>query len=60
MMTLAKGKKIKYCDSTYCGKEIIKTAYVLMDNGDEYIWIADTKEELREGYGATIHRDTLR
>jgi hypothetical protein len=55
-----KGQKIKYCSYVYCGKEIIKTAYVLQDNGGEYIWISSTKEELKNERGATILRSEVR
>lgn len=54
------GKKIKYCSGLYCGEEIIKTAYVLKDEGEEYIWLSSTKEELHDGFGATIKRSDLR
>jgi hypothetical protein len=57
---MTKGKKIKYCTGIYCGKEIINTAYILKDDGGEYIWVTDTKEELKTGYGATILRVDLR
>lgn len=57
---MKKGKKIKYCISLYCGKEVIETAYVLDDDGGDYIWISSTKEDLRDGYGSTIHRSALR
>lgn len=53
------GRKIKYCAGTNCGKEIIQTAYVLRDDGD-YIWIAETKEDLKNGIGSTITRLELR
>jgi hypothetical protein len=54
------GKKIKYCRSIYCGKEIIETAYVLQDDGGDYIWISSTKESLKDGLGHTILRSELR
>lgn len=57
---MKKGTKIKYCTSAYLGKEIVRSAYVLKDDGDEYIWIADTKENLDAGCGATISRSALR
>lgn len=57
---MRKGTKIKYCNSLYFGKEIVETAYVLYDDGGDYIWISSTKENLRDGYGATIRRDALR
>ena len=60
MNILEHGKKIKYCRGLYCGEEIIETAYVLQDDGGEYIWISSTKEALRDGLGATITRDSLR
>ena len=57
---MEKGQKIKYCSYVYCGKEIIETAYVLQDDGGDYIWISKTKEEMKNGYGATILRSDLR
>ena len=57
---MKKGKKIKYCSGLCCGKEVIETAYVLQDDGDEYIWISSTKEDLKNGYGSTIARNSLR
>ena len=57
---MEKGQKIKYCRYVYCGKEIIETAYVLQDDGGEYIWISKTKEDLKNERGATILRSSLR
>ena len=57
---MKQGKKIKYCAGMRFGKEIIRTAYVLNDDGGDYIWISDTKEELNAGCGATILRSELR
>ena len=57
---LKTGKKIKYCQYIYCGKEVIETAYVLEDDGGDYIWISKSKENLKDGYGATILRSALR
>lgn len=57
---MKKGTKIKYCTSVYCGKEIIRTAYILKDDGDDYIWVSATKEDLNNGCGATILRSELR
>ena len=54
------GQKIKYCIGLHCGKEIIETAYVLEDDGGEYIWISSTKEALKDGRGHTITRNDLR
>lgn len=59
-MEMKKGKKIKYCGGLYCGEEIIETAYVLRDDGDGWIWISSTKEELKDGFGATIRKESLR
>ena len=57
---MKKGQKISYCRYVYCGEEIIETAYVLQDDGGDYIWISSTKEELKNGFGATILRSELR
>ena len=54
------GQKIKYCRGVYCGNEIIETAYVLQDDGGEYIWISETKKSLNDGLGWTILRSDLR
>lgn len=54
------GQKIKYCRYVYCGEEIIETAYVLQDDGGDYIWISSTKEKLKDGFGATILRSEVR
>jgi hypothetical protein len=57
---MEKGQKIKYCRYVYCGKEIIETAYILQDDGGDWIWISSTKEQLKAGLGATILRTDLR
>jgi hypothetical protein len=54
------GQKIKYCRGLYCGEEVIETAYVLQDDGSDYIWISSTKEDLKDGFGHTILRDEVR
>ena len=59
-MTYTIGQKIKYCAGLYCGEEIIKTAYVLQDDGDDWIWISSTKKELKDGFGATIKKSEVR
>jgi hypothetical protein len=56
---MKKGMKIKYCAGMRGNKEVIKTAFVLRDDGD-YIWISETREELNGGYGCTISVDELR
>lgn len=53
------GQKIKYCEGLNFGEKIIATAYVLKDDGD-YIWIAETKDDLKNGIGSTITREDLR
>lgn len=59
-MELKFGQKIKYCAYMYCGKEIIETAYVLQDDGSDYIWISKSKKSLNDGFGRTILRSALR
>lgn len=54
------GQKIKYCRYVYCGEEVIETAYVLQDDGGDYIWISSTKKALKDGYGHTILRTEVR
>lgn len=54
------GTKIKYCTHTAFGEEAIETAFVLKDDGGEYIWISDSKEDLKAGIGSTIARSELR
>lgn len=53
------GQKIKYCSHVCNGTEVIKTAYVLRDDGD-HIWISETKDELKGGFGVTISREDVR
>ncbi len=57
---MEKGTRIKYCSGLYCGKEIIETAYILQDDGGEYIWISKSKKSLNDGFGCTILRSELR
>ena len=57
---MRKGQQIKYCSHISWGKEVIKTAFVLSDDGGDYIRISDTKEDLNNGIGYTISVDSLR
>lgn len=60
MKEYIKGQKIKYCRGLYCGEEIIETAYVLQDDGDEWLWISSTKKELKDGFGHTILKSEVK
>lgn len=60
MKLYTEGEKIKYCRGLYCGEEIIETAYVLQDDGGEWLWISSSKKALKEGFGATILRSEVK
>ena len=51
---MKKGSKIKYdAGYTELGKAVVNTGY-LVSLEDDWAWVADTKEDCKQGYGFSV------